>query len=114
MDINISGLNVEAGLSNVGDDEEIYRLVLIAFVEEGKDNIDNLLSTKDSDIKNFIVYSHALKSACNNIGATDLGEKARLLEFAGKDNDLTYINASLDSFINELKELIISLEGYLG
>lgn len=113
MSLNINGLDVNNGLANVGYDEEIYRLVLIAFVEEGKDTIDLLLKSKETDISKFVVYAHAMKSACNNIGALDLGERAKLLEFAGKDNDLDYINSTINAFISDLKILISELEEYL-
>lgn len=111
--MNITGVDTEIGLENVAGDEEVYSLVLTAFVEEERDNIDNLKSFANSDIQKFTVYVHGVKSACNNIGAVELGEKARLLEMAGKEGDTSYIGETLDSFLSELEEVVNSVEEYL-
>ena len=96
--MSIPGVDIDTGLMNCGDDEEIFVIVLETYVEEALENVDKLLEYRDQDIENFTIIAHAMKSANNNIGALDLGEKARLLEFAGKDGDAAYINNNVDSF----------------
>lgn len=111
--MNIPGVDIDTGLMNVGDDEEIYVIVLETYVEEAIENVEKLLEYRDQDIKNFTIYAHALKSANNNIGALELGEKARLLEMAGKDEDTAYINANVDSFCDEIRKLVDDISACL-
>lgn len=111
--MDILGIDYEIGLENCGDDEDIYEVVLETYVEEAIENRDQLLDIRSNDIKNFTIIAHALKSANNNIGAVDLGEKFRLLEFAGKDGDASYIEANVDSVCNELTELVDRINEYL-
>lgn len=111
--MEIKGVDIETGMMNCGDDEEIYGIVLETYVEEAMENVEKLLDFRSNDIENFTIIAHAMKSANNNIGALELGEKARLLEFAGKDNDAAYIEANVDSFCEEIKELVDNVSAYI-
>lgn len=111
--MDILGIDYEIGLENCGDDEDIYEVVLETYVEEAIENRDQLLDIRSNDIKNFTIIAHALKSANNNIGAVELGEKFRLLEFAGKDEDASYIESNVDSVCNELTDLVDRINEYL-
>lgn len=111
--MDIAGIDYEVGLENCGDDEDVYNIVVETYIEEAYENRDKLLEYRSNDIANFTIIAHALKSANNNIGALDLGEKFRLLEFAGKDNDADYIESNVDSVCDELTSLVAALEDYL-
>lgn len=111
--MSIPGVDIDTGMMNVGDDEEIYQIVLETFVEEAAENKEKLLEFRSNDVANFTIYAHSLKSANNNIGALELGEKARLLEMAGKENDTAYIEANVDSFCDELDVLVANISAYL-
>lgn len=110
----IRGVDMYQGLANVAGDKDTYRMVLDIYVEECVEKIPQLLESSDKDMKLFAIHAHAFKSASNNIGAVDLGEKARLLEMAGKEENRTYINENIDSFVTELKEVIQSVKEYLA
>ena len=47
----------------------------------------------------YRIKAHAMKNSAATIGATSLSEKAKALEYAARDMDLSYIKANHDSFI---------------
>ena len=46
----------------------------------------------EEDWKNYVIAVHGIKGAMRSIGATDVSEIARKLEFAGKESRLDYIH----------------------
>jgi len=61
---------------------------------------------RGDDIPLFIINVHAMKSALANVGETELSEFARLLEQAGRDNNVNLILAELPIFIENLNKVI--------
>lgn len=114
MEEQIKGIDMFQGLANVAGDKETYRMVLEVYLEEGEEKTPQLLDAKDKDIKLFTIHIHAVKSASNNIGAVELGEKARLLEMAGKEEDTAYIEDNFASFLDEFKCLLKAVKEYLS
>ena len=51
--------------------------------------MEDCYSSKDWE--NYTIKIHALKSSARLVGAMELGRKAELLEAAGKDSDISYI-----------------------
>jgi signal transduction histidine kinase/response regulator RpfG family c-di-GMP phosphodiesterase len=64
---------------------------------------------KNGDIKLFTITVHAMKSALANINEKEKSQKAFALEEAGHKNDLDYINANTDSFLQMLEQVVIKL-----
>ena len=62
-------------------------------------------------IDDYSTKVHGLKSSVKVIGARELSEKAKLLEKAGKDNDLDYIKENHDSMIVLYLSYIDNLSG---
>jgi signal transduction histidine kinase/CheY-like chemotaxis protein/HPt (histidine-containing phosphotransfer) domain-containing protein len=54
------------------------------------------------DIKLFTTTTHAMKSACANVGNNELSELAKQLEAAGRDNNRDYILANTRAFVQAL------------
>ncbi|MBR1477662.1 MAG: response regulator [Lachnospiraceae bacterium] len=102
-------IDVNEGLKNSGS-YEAYIELLKMFSESIEPNIDEIRGFYESgDTKNYTIKVHALKSSARTIGAAAFGERAQLLEHAGKDNDLEYIKAHNDAFLEEYlayKELL--------
>ena len=66
------------------EDEHLISISLKEFYEEiteTADAIENFLKAEDYD--NYTIKVHALKSSARIIGASDLSEKARILEEMG-------------------------------
>jgi len=61
---------------------------------------------RSDDIPLFIINVHAMKSALANVGETELSEFAKLLEQAGRDNNVNLILAELPIFIENLNNVV--------
>jgi PAS domain S-box-containing protein len=61
---------------------------------------------RSDDIPLFIINVHAMKSALANVGETNLSEFAKLLEQAGRDNNVNLILAELPIFLETLYSVI--------
>ncbi|MDR2941452.1 MAG: response regulator [Treponema sp.] len=61
---------------------------------------------RNDDISLFIINVHAMKSALANVGETELSEFAKLLEQAGRNNNINLILAELPIFLESLYNVI--------
>ena len=68
----------------------------------------------DNDYKNYTIKIHALKSSARIIGAKEFGEKAQLLENAGKVKEKTFIKAHHAEFMDEYLNFKDLLSGIVG
>ena len=93
-------IDIETGLENSGT-AKAYLSVLQIFcstIDEKAEELEHFY--KERDIKNYTIRVHALKSSAMIIGAKELGEKARRLENAGKQNDAAYIKKNHKEFVS--------------
>jgi len=82
----IEDLNVNAGLSYIGQNQESYIGILKYFSDNCKTYIDELNNTlREENWKLYAVKSHALKGVLANIGADTLSKWAAKLEKASKN-----------------------------
>ncbi len=100
-----SPIDVAAGLKNSGDRDTYLSLLRIFYntAEERSEELDRFYSEKN--LKEYTILIHALKSSLRIIGATDLGEKAQLLEDAGKAGDTGLIQKKHSDFVREYRGL---------
>lgn len=98
-------LNYDSGISYCGDDEEFYMDILRSYLEENSLSALNDLYMK-GDWRSYKVKVHGLKSSSRYIGADDISDKAKLLEYAARDNDINYINTNHYRFIWEYEVLL--------
>ena len=106
---HIKGIDADTALRNCAD-EDTFKNILKMFYE----NMDANRATLDGffeaeDYQNYTVKIHALKSSARLIGALELGEKAALLEKAGKEGDTAYIkenHASCMEYYESYREIL--------
>jgi CheY-like chemotaxis protein len=104
---NISGIDVQKGITLTGGTEEGYYLVLSILHDDALKRLRNLQeSIKEKSLSAFTIDVHALKSALGSTGATDLSAEAARLETAGKEENWDFINENLDKFIDHLSKLV--------
>lgn len=112
----LPSLDVEEGLHHCGDLTdylEILQLVHNSF----RLSLNQLQDAQQRcHWKDFATYAHAIKGSCLNIGATDCAAQARVLEFAGKNEETDVIEQttaqfmeSYRSLMSEIKQALISL-----
>ncbi|MBO6260385.1 MAG: DegV family EDD domain-containing protein [Lachnospiraceae bacterium] len=98
---NIDGIDGSIAIKNSGS-EEAFKTVLQIFYDSIDDKSAELTRFyENGDWKNYTIKVHALKSSAKLIGAMELSENARLLEMAGKEDDIAYIKANNTAFLEE-------------
>ncbi len=96
-------IDLETGLMNSGGLESYMPLLKIFYstLDEKADEIQRFY--EQEDWKNYTIQVHALKSSARIIGASGFGEKAQLLENAGKEGDEKYILTEHEGFLSEYR-----------
>ena len=108
-------LNQSAGLKNVGDDLEIYQLVLNEYFNENKDTIDNLsLAINKKRYEDAAQIVHKVKGSSGSIGARVLYDVSVSLQRVLKEEKEDEIMPLQEEFsyllqhlLKEIKELLV-------
>ena len=104
-------INREKGIEHMGGSSQDYDEVLQVYLEEGRDVLQELEKDyQGQDWKRYIIYVHSLKSNSFGIGADELGELAKSLEFAGKEGDISYIQTHHDEMMKLYREVLSEIE----
>ena len=102
----IGDLDVEKGLLYCGG-KVSYLEILEQYCKNGNDHIakiEKLFEAKDW--KNYIIAVHGIKSSMMSIGAVTLSEKAKSLEFAGKESNYDFIRKEHANMIVEFERVM--------
>ena len=104
LDTLSSFLNVESGLSYSMGKTDFYLNSLKSFSKNGQ--IDLMKDAYEKkDMPEYKIHVHALKGVARLIGADDLSAKAKALEDASGNNDLSFVEAHHDGIISDFNEL---------
>jgi len=103
----IEGLDVKQGILLSGGTMEIFLEALGLFCKDGLEKIKEIGTCLETgNLHLYTIYIHGLKSASAIIGASKISEEARILEMAGENEDLNFINAHNADFLSDLKSLL--------
>jgi CheY-like chemotaxis protein/HPt (histidine-containing phosphotransfer) domain-containing protein len=106
----IAEINTEIGLSHVSGVKRLYYEGVALFHKMLLADCEKMSTfLKNSDINNFSISVHAMKSILATIGAMSLSESALKLETAAKKKEYDYCV----EYFPELKEKLVSLHGHL-
>ena len=113
--IEIGGLNEEKGLAMASGKIERYLKILSLFHKDALVKIKEVTTCLETNnIPLYVVHVHSLKSAAAIIGADTLSDAAKALEYAGKQNDLAFIQAHNATFIADLETLLHNINVFLS
>lgn len=105
-------VDVKLGLEYCTNDEEFYFEMLQEYVDG-----DKLASIEDmfrqSDWKNYQILVHALKSTSLTIGAKELSEGAKSLEFACKESRFEFVQENHRRIMSMYSEMLKSVKAVL-
>lgn len=88
----LPGMDTGLGLTYFGGNEEDYLEIVKSFCEEFSLKYRQIGEAYEKkDWKNYVILVHALKGASLTIGSRELSEKAKELEFAGKEGNIPLI-----------------------
>lgn len=109
-----NGVNIEKSLELFGD-METYNETLKDFVTEITTKKSNLEKYKEiSDMANYAIYAHSVKSDSKYFGFDHLAELALNHEMAGKQNNMYYVSEHFLEFISELDRVLNIVREYMG
>ena len=110
----LEGIDGAAGLGNCGS-EKTYKQVAGVFYKTLEDCADELDAFfKKEDWSSYRIKVHALKSSANTIGARKLGEDAKRMEQAAKEEDAFYIREHHDSLLTDYRKYREVLKKFFG
>lgn len=104
----------ETGLVYAGGNSEVYHENLKVYWKNGEEHKQTLerCFTQD-DRKQYVIEVHALKSSSLSIGAVELSELAKTLEFAGKADDYETIRKKHNGMIRLYERVLFEIEEFL-
>ena len=98
-------LNQEMALEYCAGDEEIYREILEGYLEEDRrEELARYYAAED--LANYRVVAHAIKSTSRTIGAEEVSEKAKALEYAAADGDMAFVKDNNDELAKMYADLL--------
>lgn len=109
-----NGIDVDASLELLGD-METYNETLREFLKSFNEKLENIKKYKEtSDMNNYAIYVHSLKSDSKYLGFTKLAELAYNHEMASKENDSAKVFEDFDNLLNEASRIKRVISSYLG
>jgi signal transduction histidine kinase/CheY-like chemotaxis protein len=111
--LGIDGIDLQKGLKRFGDDDGIYLDVLKSYVANTPPLLESLRKYAQTDLPNYGIVVHGLKSSSQSIGAESIGARAAALETAAKAGDAAFVNERSGHFIAAVETLLESLSGLL-
>ena len=93
-------VDYKMGLGYAGEDREQYYSVLSVYVRNSKEDREAIIRHYEAENwTDYITEVHALKSSSLTMGAKELSELAKTLEFAGKDGKYDVSHQNHDKVI---------------
>lgn len=116
-DVNLltsNGVDVQKSLELFGD-MSIYDETLEEFSTGVFQKLNDIKKYKEiSDMANYAILVHSLKSDARYLGFTKLAELSYNHEMASKTNDINYVYENYDSLMVEAERIIKLVDQYLG
>ncbi len=113
-DISIDDINTDYGIKMIGGVVEDYYDILNGFYVDALKRIDSISSAlAKNDMDSYRIDMHTLKSVTGSIGAFNISEDAKRLEKAAEKNDVRFIQAHTDDFLNNLYKLLDDINMHL-
>ncbi|MDR3278955.1 MAG: response regulator [Synergistaceae bacterium] len=110
----INGLDFEKGLERFSGDMGNYLDVLKSYASNTPSLLDKALKYTEEGSPDYAIIVHGIKSSSRSIGAEMIGGQAEALEHAAKADDMEFVAANNDAFIQAAQKLIADLSIMLG
>ena len=106
-------IELEKGMKNCNDSGELYQGIIAVFIKEGRKRLPLIKQLyKENNWQDYIIAVHGLKSSANTIGALELAEHAKEMEFAGKEEKMELIHEKTEALLNEYITLLQMLTAF--
>ena len=109
-----NNIDVDHGLELLGD-MELYNDTMNDFIDEVLKRLPLLDEYKNnSDMPNYAILVHAIKSDCKYLGIMTLADINYEHELKSKANDVDFVNNNYDSLITEINKYLEICKKYMG
>ncbi len=109
-----NNIDVNHGLELLGD-MELYDETMTDFVKEMESRLPKLQEYKDnSDMPNYAILVHAIKSDCKYLGIMALADMNYEHELKSKANDVEFVNSHYDELIENINKYLEICKKYIG
>lgn len=116
-DVNLlttNGVNIEQSLELFGD-MDTYNDTLEEFLAGVGEKLENIKKYKEaSDMANYAILVHSLKSDSKYLGFTKLAELSYNHEMESKANNVEYVYAHYEELMTEANRIVKLVGEYLG
>ena len=102
-------IDIETAMVYCMDSEEFFYEMMRVFAKEEKSGVLQQAFSEE-DYKKYRITVHSMKSSLKTIGAVKISEKAKQLEDAARDGDISFIKTHHDPFLREYRELLDSIK----
>ncbi|MDD6941119.1 MAG: ATP-binding protein [Bacilli bacterium] len=108
------GVNMDNSLELLGD-MEMYNMTMGDFIADVEAKWDRINQFKEaSDMPNYAIEVHSLKSDCKYLGFMDLADISYQHELKSKENDVNFVNEHFDELVNEYNKVIKFVKTYIA
>lgn len=109
-----NGVDIDSALNLFGD-IETYNDTLKDFSKDAMESLNKLRKYKEiSDMKNYSIYAHSIKSDAKYFGFTRLADIALKNEEESKNNNMFYVAENFNEFEKEIIRCVNIANKYLG
>jgi CheY-like chemotaxis protein len=106
----IEGIDVKTGIFMTGGNLEHYLQTLSLFLKDGTQRLGIIKNCwENQDLPLYVIHVHALKSALASIGAGETSQLAKMLELAGKNEDMLFLMKQTPLFLEKLETLLVNI-----
>jgi len=108
----VEGLDIEEALWRFGS-EQVFLDVLRSFAANMPQLLKQMQRIVETDLDGYAIIVHGLKGASYGVGANALGDMAKDLEYAAKNNDRCKIREKFPLFLETAEKLLLGINGLL-
>ncbi len=107
-------IDLSDAMTHCGGKQDLFLHVLKIAHHSAPKQIRELQKyTDDKDYTNLTIHAHSLKGQLLNMGAKELGDMARNIEYAAKENPGTDISEMVYQFVDTYEHLLAKIEQLL-
>ena len=113
MELDISGVDTETGLSYYGDELDIYLPLLRSYITNTPLTLEKLLTVTPKTLNDYVIAIHGVKGTSASIGAETTKEAALNLEKKARDGDFDGVMANNELFIKNTETIVANVKKWL-
>ena len=109
--LSIDYIDKNSAMKYCNNDESFYEMICGIYVEDHDDNVSKIIEQYEkADWKEYGVLLHALKSNSRNIGADNLSELAKQMEYASNEKNEDFIRKHHEEVLEAYEKVVNKLK----